>query len=333
MATVLPTERATRSPVVQATHGAVQGVTDDCVHLSLGSPFAPPPFQAGCLRPPRPVGGWQGLRDATTPGPQPPQGGPPWTGGPDPGATEDPGDVADAFAAVERAAYVEECLNLDVCGPDMGASGLSVMVRIQGGTMEYSMPEAERFPKKHPAGGRGLPRRRLPSRSGTLVLPLIAVTLLLPMLTGCSHDPTPRDLNDPTPPSLLLTVTASKAVDGGVQTVEFGENDIELAMPGGSVFAKASDDDGVSNVELWMTETRVCGGMTVGPGLPGAPTKRVEGESTASAPTSLSVSYDINKKPLKANCSYTFEVWGKATNAATKPVSVESPVTRLHLHT
>jgi hypothetical protein len=153
------------------------------------------------------------------------------------------------------------------------------------------------------------------------------------VLTGCSRDPTPRDLNDATPPSLLLTVTASKAVDGGLQTVEFGGDDIELTMPGGSVFAEASDDDGVSNVELWMKEARVCGGITVGPGLPGAPTKRVEGESTASAPTSLRVGYDLNSSPLKANCSYTFEVWGTAANAATKPVSAESPVTRLHLNT
>jgi hypothetical protein len=143
----------------------------------------------------------------------------------------------------------------------------------------------------------------------------------------------PRDLSDPTPPTLLLTVTAAKAVQGGSQTVEFGGTDIELTLPGGSVVAHARDDDGVSYVELWMTEARVCGGKTVGPGLPGAPTKRVEGQSTASAPTSLSVGYDIATAPLKANCSYTFEVWAKAANAATEPVSVESPVTRLHLQT
>lgn len=99
------------------------------------------------------------------------------------------------------------------------------------------------------------------------------------------------------------------------------------------MFARANDDDGVSYVELWMTEARVCGGKTVSPGLPGAPTKRVEGQATASAPTSLSVGYDLTTARLKANCSYTFEVWGKAANAATTPVSVESPVTRLHLHT
>ena len=125
-----------------------------------------------------------------------------------------------------------------------------------------------------------------------------AVAVALAALSGCTGEPTPRDLNDATPPSLLLTVTASKAVDGGLQTVEFG-GDIELKMPGGSVFAKASDDDGVSYVELWMTETRVCGGTKVGPGLAGAPTKRVEGQVTdTSAPSSLSAGHDINTQPL-----------------------------------
>jgi len=214
-----------------------------------------------------------------------------------------------------------------------GTSGLSVVVRIRAGTMEYSTQEPKRFAKKQPVAGRALPRRSPPYRAGRRVLSFIAAALALPVLTGCSHAPPPRNVNDATPPSLLLTVTASKAVDGGLQTVEFGENDIELTMPGGTVIARAMDDDGVSNVELWMTEARVCGGVKIGPGLPGAPTKRVEGEATASAPTSLSVGYHINTEPLKANCSYTFEVWGKATNAATKPVSVESPVTRLHLNT
>ena len=162
---------------------------------------------------------------------------------------------------------------------------------------------------------------------------IAVVAVALAALSACTGEPTPRDLNDATPPSLLLTVTASKTVDGGLQTVEFG-GDIELTMPGGSVFAKASDDDGVSYVELWMTETRVCGGTKVGPGLAGAPTKRVEGQVTdTSAPSSLSAGHDINTQPLRAGCSYTFEVWGKTANAATQPVSVESLVTRLHLDT
>ena len=163
------------------------------------------------------------------------------------------------------------------------------------------------------------------------VIAVAAVALVV--LTGCTGEDTPRDLNDATPPSLVLTVTASKGVDGGLQTVEFG-GDIELRMPGGSVFAKASDEDGVSYVEVWMTESRVCGGTKIGPGLAGAPIKRVEGLVTdTSAPSSLSAGHDINTQPLRAGCSYTFEVWGKAANAATQPARVESLVTRLHLDT
>ena len=142
MATVLPSERATRSPVVQTTHGALQGITDEGVHLFLGIPYAAPPFGEGRLRPPHPAEDWDGVRDATRPGPEPPQVAPPSTGGPDAGAAEDWGDVAGAFAAVERAAGSVECLNLNVWTPDPGATGLPVMVWIQGGMFELSSTAA-----------------------------------------------------------------------------------------------------------------------------------------------------------------------------------------------
>lgn len=160
-----------------------------------------------------------------------------------------------------------------------------------------------------------------------------ALAVAMVALSGCTEDPATRDLNDATPPTVVLTVTASTSVDGGLQTVEFG-GDIDLRMPGGSVFAKASDDDGVGHVELWMTEARDCGGTRVGPGLAGAPIERVEGAVTdTSAPSSLSAGHDINTRTLQAGCSYTFEVWAKAANAATQPVDVKTPVTRLHLDT
>ncbi len=142
MATVLPSERATRSPVVQTTHGAVQGITDEGVHLFLGIPYAAPPFGEGRLRPPHPAKDWDGVRDATRLGPEPPQVAPPSTGGPQAGAAEDWGDVAGAFAAVERAPDSAECLNLNVWTPDPGATGLPVMVWIQGGMFELSSTAA-----------------------------------------------------------------------------------------------------------------------------------------------------------------------------------------------
>ncbi|HSF99238.1 MAG TPA: carboxylesterase family protein, partial [Ornithinibacter sp.] len=142
MTTVLPSEHVTRSPVVQTTHGAVHGVIAEGVHLFLGIPYAAPPFGAGRLRPPRPVEAWDGVRDACRLGPEPPQVAPPSTGGPDGGAGEDWGEVADAFAAVERAATSQECLNLNVWTPDPGAAGLPVMVWIQGGMFELSSTAA-----------------------------------------------------------------------------------------------------------------------------------------------------------------------------------------------
>lgn len=172
------------------------------------------------------------------------------------------------------------------------------------------------------------PRRRVRGAQGAAF-----AALTLTVLSGCTGDPAPRDLNDATPPSLRLTVTAATAVDGGLETVEFG-GDIELGMPGGSVIARATDDDGVGYVELWMTEARTCGGTQVGPGLAGAPTRRVEGQVTdASAPSSLSAGHDLNTQALQADCSYTFEVWATAANASSQPVTVTSPVTRLHLDT
>ena len=128
--------------VVETAHGAVQGTAVDGVHEFLGIPYAAPPFGVRRLRPPQPVHGWSGVRDATRLGPEPPQVAPPSTGGPENGAQEDWGDVAGAFAAVERAAASEECLNLNVWTPDPGAGGLPVMVWIQGGMFELSSTAA-----------------------------------------------------------------------------------------------------------------------------------------------------------------------------------------------
>ena len=122
--------------------GAVRGIVDDGVHVFLGVPYAAPPVGADRLRPPRPPIGWDGVRDATRPGPEPPQVAPPPTGGPPSGADETWEDVGAAFRAVRRAPPSAEYLNLNLWTPDPGRAGLPVMVWVQGGMFELSSTAA-----------------------------------------------------------------------------------------------------------------------------------------------------------------------------------------------
>ena len=124
--------------VVRTRAGDVRGRVIDDGYVYLGLPYAAPPFGANRLRPPRPVASWSGVRDAGELGPEPPQVAPPATGGTASGAAEDWTDVDAAFANVERAAPTDECLNLNIWTPDPEATGLPVMVWIQGGMFELS---------------------------------------------------------------------------------------------------------------------------------------------------------------------------------------------------
>ncbi|MEZ0449703.1 carboxylesterase/lipase family protein [Cellulomonas sp. ICMP 17802] len=127
---------------VTTVNGVLRGSVVDGVHAFLGVPYAAPPVGANRLRPPQPVRPWTGVRDATALGPEPPQVAPPDTAGPREGADEDWRDVAGAFAAVEHGARSDECLNLNLWTPDPSATGLPVMVWIQGGMFELSSTAA-----------------------------------------------------------------------------------------------------------------------------------------------------------------------------------------------
>ena len=130
------------STTVKTLQGELRGSVVDGVHVFLGVPYAAPPFGANRLMPPGPVEPWSGVRDATSLGPEPPQITPPTTGGSAAGAKEDWEEVSAAFAAVERAAASEDCLNLNVWTPDPDAVRLPVMVWIQGGMFEISSTAA-----------------------------------------------------------------------------------------------------------------------------------------------------------------------------------------------
>jgi hypothetical protein len=155
-------------------------------------------------------------------------------------------------------------------------------------------------------------------------LRFIAVVATL-TLTACPPPPpTARDKNDTTPPKITLSVTASANTADGTEIVAPGST-VKLTPPGGSALIKADNAKGVAWVEIWMTQEKTCNGVKEGPGLAGAPAKHVDGNVTdTSAPSSLTAGVDINLLQLVHGCSYKFEVWGKAANAATTPVIAQS---------
>jgi carboxylesterase type B len=105
--------------IVRTRQGEIRGVVEAGIHVFRGVPFAAPPFGANHLRAPQPAAPWSGVRDATRFGAMPPQ--PPF-----PGTENQP-------APWDRAPVGEDCLNVIVWTPDVGAVGLPVLVWITGG--------------------------------------------------------------------------------------------------------------------------------------------------------------------------------------------------------
>jgi para-nitrobenzyl esterase len=60
-------------PVVTTTQGAVRGLRQGDTAAFLNIPYAAPPRGAGRFAPPQPHASWDGVRDATAPGPNAPQ--------------------------------------------------------------------------------------------------------------------------------------------------------------------------------------------------------------------------------------------------------------------
>lgn len=106
---------------VTVEQGMLEGLEDDGLHFFRNIPFAAPPFGANRFLPPKPPEKWDGVRDATKPGPGAPQ--PP---------EQNP---LDELYVVQDSG--EDCLTLEVWTPDPGASGLPVMVHIHGGGYTY----------------------------------------------------------------------------------------------------------------------------------------------------------------------------------------------------
>lgn len=101
--------------VASTSAGTVQGLEAEGAAVFLGVPYAAPPFGPNRLAAPAPALRWDGVRPATDYGPTAPQPNRQFTLIPEPVV---PGD---------------DCLNLNVFTPSLGAAGLPVLVWIHGG--------------------------------------------------------------------------------------------------------------------------------------------------------------------------------------------------------
>lgn len=106
---------------VTIAEGSIRGSTFSAegreVSCFLGIPYAGSPAGKRRFLPPLPAVGWTGVRDCTVPGPAAPQ---------NPEVPAPPGRKPRTWSE-------SECLNLNVWTPDVGGSGLPVMVWIHGG--------------------------------------------------------------------------------------------------------------------------------------------------------------------------------------------------------
>ncbi len=108
--------------IVTTTTGAVRGTAQDGVRRYLGVPYAASPLGALRFAKPQPYPAWDGVRDATRPGPSAPQ------------PTAPPFEALDIEPLVGPGwRHGDDFLNVSVWAPDTEASALPVLVFIHGG--------------------------------------------------------------------------------------------------------------------------------------------------------------------------------------------------------
>ncbi|MFD7409768.1 carboxylesterase/lipase family protein [Streptomyces sp. NPDC059866] len=108
-------------PVVTTAQGAVRGLRQDDIRAFLNIPYAAPPVGAGRFAPPQPHEPWDGVRDATVPGPNAPQS-------------------ERKLGSIDMAPYFgtgwsrgEDYLTVNVWTPAAAQGDLPVMVFVHGG--------------------------------------------------------------------------------------------------------------------------------------------------------------------------------------------------------
>ncbi len=105
-------------PVVATRAGRVAGTWRNGIAEFRAIPYAAAPVGALRFSPPEPRPAWDGVYEAASAGPAPPQ-------------PKAPGEFAGIFST--RLPTGEDCLRLNVWTPDPGAAGLPVLVWIHGG--------------------------------------------------------------------------------------------------------------------------------------------------------------------------------------------------------
>ena len=108
-------------PVVRTSAGQVRGRAEDGVAVFRGIPFAEPPVGDLRFAAPHPARPWDGVRDAATFGPPPPQS----------------RFLLTPMSAAAPGADPDDWLTVNVFSPDLGPAGLPVMVWIYGGAYRF----------------------------------------------------------------------------------------------------------------------------------------------------------------------------------------------------
>lgn len=106
---------------VRTENGDVEGLEVEQLHHFRNIPYAAPPFGPRRFLPPSAPESWDGVRDATRPGPSAPQ-------------PHEDNPLGALYSATETG---PDCLTLEIWTPDPTTSGLPVMVHIHGGGFVY----------------------------------------------------------------------------------------------------------------------------------------------------------------------------------------------------
>ena len=123
MSSVIEKQTVGARPVVATTQGKVRGIVEDGCAVFRGIPYAEPPAGMLRFRPPARRRAWEGVREANRFGACHPQ-------------DIDPveGKLMNQRLRPPRG---EDCLNLNVWTPDLGATAMPVLVWIHGGSLKY----------------------------------------------------------------------------------------------------------------------------------------------------------------------------------------------------